>query len=150
MGGGQFAHGLKMIFSPPDVTRHKKMAAAAEESAADVIALDIFDGSVLVNDGTSMRNLTEEEKNEVAQIMQVIRSTQSNTDDEPKAARHKPVNADELDRLALKNSAESTSYQTKWALTVFQGTNNYISLQIIKYFHETFKFAAGAAARNGS
>ena len=34
---------------------------------------------------------------------------------------HKVLSVDELDRLAGKNSAESTIYQTKWTTAVMKG-----------------------------
>ena len=51
--------------------------------------------------------------------------------------RHKEVTDLELDRLASKNNAESTVYQTRWAITVFKGIIFHLSALISSKIHKT-------------
>ena len=104
------------------------MAASGE--FADVIALDFFDGTLPDNATILMENLTQEEKEEMVQIVQQLDSVNSwevinfaSQEDAALAAvsRHKSVSAEELDHLASKNSTESTHYQTNWSVRVIKG-----------------------------
>ena len=62
--------------------------------------------------------------------------------DLPQNARHNPINNSELDRLASKNQALNTGYQTKWAVEVMKGTNfNLLSLEMTQ--NMTFKVKFG-------
>ena len=45
--------------------------------------------------------------------------------------RHLTVSESELDRMASKNNAETTNYQTKWAVTVLRGKKNSFSFKLI-------------------
>ena len=97
------------------------MAKGKQNSDEPVYTYDLINGT-FINEGEEiMDNLTAEEKEEVEQVLHLIRNTQMNAGDE---SRHKPIDSAELDRLASMNSAETTTYQTKWAVTVFQG--NYL------------------------
>ena len=115
-----------------EVTIVTKMATVVESASEDVVSLDIFDESIL-SDGTILdEKLTKEEEAEMYNIVEQLESVNSKelidfTSQEFAAIppRHKPVSSDELDRLAGKNSAESTSYQTRWAITVMKGTKSH-------------------------
>ena len=112
------AHGLKMEKADLRSRDTEKMAENTDKDAEPVYTYDLINGT-FINEGTEiMDNLTAEEKEEVEQVIHLIRRTQS---PDGEANRHKPIDSAELDRLACKNSAESTSYQTNWAVAVFQG-----------------------------
>ena len=98
------------------------MAEGSGSSDSPVYTFDLVDGT-FVNEGeTIMAQLNDEEKEEVESILHIIRATQ---DADESTNRHKPIDSAELDGLAMKNNAESTGYQTKWALTVFQGEKSF-------------------------
>ena len=70
-------------------------------------------------------NLTEAEQKEMENIVTLLDSVPKDSlqdfeVDIPNPNRHKKVNDDELDRLASKNNALATTYQTKWSVVVFQ------------------------------
>ena len=95
------------------------MADNTDENAEPCYTYDLINGT-FINEGQEiMDNLTAEEKEEVEQVLHLIRKTHS---PDGEANRHKPIDSAELNHLACKNSAESTSYQTNWAVAVFQGT----------------------------
>ena len=96
------------------------MAESKTSDADPVYTFDLVNGT-FINEGEEiMENLSAEEKEEVEQVLNLIRSTHLPEED---PRRHKPIDSAELDQLACMSSAETTSYQTKWALTVFQGNN---------------------------
>ena len=100
----------------------KVIMAANDENA--VVTFNIF-GPDLGDIGTDyIDNLTEDEKKEMENIVTLLDSVPENSldDFEPdtSATRHKVVTDAELDRLAGKNSAQSTLYQTKWAVVVMK------------------------------
>ena len=43
---------------------------------------------------------------------------------EAETVRHKVITSEEFDRLARKNSTQSTNYQTNWAIKVIKGNYN--------------------------
>ena len=103
----------------------------AEDHADDTF--NICDGQIFDSDAILTETLTQDEKEEMLTIVQGLEGINSRelidfTSQEftiPGNAanqRHKQVTSEELDRLANKNSAENTQYQTKWAVTVFKGT----------------------------
>ena len=91
-------------------TKTRNMASkAASDAAAQGITFDIFDGNIQM-DGANSREIIDF----VCQECETAAATA--------AIRHKVVSPEELDRLAGKNSAESTLYQTNWAVRVIKGT----------------------------
>ena len=97
------------------------------EVASDTVTFDIFDGIILEGDQTILDNLKEDEQLEVTNVRSLLDSakedsmndfeTDANTTSD---SNHKIVCNDELDRLASKNSALATTYQTKWAVAVIK------------------------------
>ena len=97
------------------------------EVASGTVTFDILNGIILEADETILDNLTEDEQLEVTNVIKLLDSakedslndfeTDANT---TSATRHKNVCNDELDRLASKNSALATTYQTKWAVAVIK------------------------------
>ena len=77
-----------------------------------------------------MSTLTAEEQNEVQSVVTLLEKAQEDNlndfEEDPNLLWHKPVENNELDRLAGKNSALSTNYQTKWAIAETKGNNYYI------------------------
>ena len=55
------------------------------------------------------------------ELMDFAMQSLGNSADVTAKPHHKVLSVDELDRLAGKNSAESTIYQTKWATAVMKG-----------------------------
>ena len=107
------------------------MAEGTDKSDEPVYTFDLINGT-FINEGQEiMDNLTAEEKEEVEQVLHLIRDTHTKGGPD---VRHKPIDSAELDRLACKNSADSTSYQTNWAVAVFQGTlNAFFNRKYIKH-----------------
>ena len=74
-------------------------------------------------------NLTQEEKEEMYVLVNELEGVNSRElidftsqqDAASEPPRHKAINTQELDRLAHKNCAEQTHYQTKWAVAVMKG-----------------------------
>ena len=106
---------------------------AASDAAAQGITFDIFDGNIQQDATILVDKLTQEEKHEILNIIEEMDGANSreiidfvSQECETAAAtatiRHKVVSPEELDRLACKNSAESTLYQTNWAVRVIKGT----------------------------
>ena len=95
---------------------------------SEVITFNIYDESDMENSNIIVDNLTQEEREEIANVVSLIDSVNSrelmdfSTQENP--TRHKPVSSEELNRLAGKNNAITTKYQTKWALTVLRGIYN--------------------------
>ena len=96
----------------------------AEAGNDAVISFDIFDGSILDSTHNFVDDLTEDEQKEMENIVTLLESVPENSldDFEPvqMSNRDKQVNDYKLDRLAGKNSAQSTTYLTKWAVIVFK------------------------------
>ena len=125
-----------------------KMATGCDTVAADsIITFDIFHDSVLNETNDLSDKLTQEEKEEIYRVVEQMEGVNSREvidfidDDTTIAAmptRHKVITSEELDRLASKNSADSTAYQTKWAVTVMKGTiNQYLCIKITKHDFST-------------
>ena len=97
-------------------------------SASDMpVTFDLIDGIIADSDLTLLETLMQEEQDEVNNVVTLLDTAKDNSLDQfepsensPFAARHKCVSDEELDRLAGKNSAQSTSYQTKWAVVVMK------------------------------
>ena len=106
------------------------MASSGSNDSPEVIFFEIFDGNILDREENLTEQLTQEEREEIMNIVESLPSVNSHElldfATPVKVLCHKSVNADELDRLACKNNAESTGYQTKWAITVFKGMCNNI------------------------
>ena len=97
----------------------------------EVITFDLFDENRLNSDNILDDKLTEDEKQEMYAIVEELEGVNSKelvvfTRQEftTKNPRHKIITSMESDHLAGKNSAESTHYHKKWAVTVMKG--NYI------------------------
>ena len=95
------------------------------EQALDLeLHFDLLDGTLADSHGTVLEMLTEDEKNEVENVVTLLKSAENNSleefDLETSLVRHKRISESELDRLARKNSAQATCYQTKWALVVMK------------------------------
>ena len=74
-----------------------------------------------------LKNLTEEEQMEVNNIVTLLESVKDNSLDDFETEGnntasncHKNVSETELDRLAGKNTAQATAYQTKLAVAVIK------------------------------
>ena len=100
------------------------MSAQQQDAFSDVITFDIFDDSDIENNQINVRNLTQEEQEDIANVVSLMDAVNSKElidfSSQENALRHKPINPVELDRLAGKNNAITTNYQTKWALTVLR------------------------------
>ena len=85
-----------------------------------------------------MQNLTEDEQNEVENVVTLLESAQTDNLNDFKnnqnLLRHKPVDITELDRLAVKNNVLGTGYQTEWAVAVMKGN---ISSLFSEILHKT-------------
>ena len=106
------------------------MATAADGDFADDFSVELFEGDILNSDTILSETISEEQREELFKICDEIQHSTTrevidfSTPEEAKLPqRHKHVSDKELDRLASKNSAETTLYQTKWAVTVFKGRN---------------------------
>ena len=106
------------------------MATGGSTVDSGLITFDIFEGDLLNQDDVFTGNLTQEEQEEIKTIVSEIASVNSHElidfATQEVAQRHKQVTPHELDRLASKNNADSTVYQTKWAITVLKGNFNFI------------------------
>ena len=110
------------------------MANAEDET---VVTFDIIDNISVENDNI-FANFTEEEKKEVENVVTLLEAAKADSlhdfENENNLLRHNPVDSTELDRLAGKNNAKTTSYQTKWAIAVVKG--KLVNLFLEK-FHKT-------------
>ena len=93
----------------------------------EVVTFDLFDDIMLDKNTNLLDTLMEEECEEVENVVTLLDCAKEDslqhfeTTDESDSTRcHKNVNEDELDHLSGKNSAASTSYQTKWAVLVMK------------------------------
>ena len=85
------------------------------------VTFDLLEEGVL----TDLANLTEDEQNEVQNVVSLLEEAEGDSlldFEPPENARHNPIDCGELDRLAGKNQALNTGYQTKWAVEVLKGT----------------------------
>ena len=110
-----------------------KMAEMADNPEEIMYSFDISDDALLEGAEILMRDITPKEKEQLDEAVKAVQSIQNDSmeDFQPvqKPLRHKPVDQAELDRLAGKNSAETTAYQTKWAATAMKGTNYVLFLR---------------------
>ena len=96
--------------------------------AEHVASFDIYDSSVLLNGTDFLDNLTKDEREEIQNVVTLLESAKEDSMEqfEPlenttkNSVRHKIVTDSELDRLAGKNSAQATLYQTRWAVVVMK------------------------------
>ena len=91
------------------------------------VTFDLIDRIIVDSELTLLDTLTQEEKDEVTNVVTLLDAAKDNSLDQfepnknsPFAARHKHLSDEELDHLAGKNSAQSTSYQTKWAVVIMK------------------------------
>ena len=93
------------------------MAEPDESVFSDIITFDIYDNSELENNDITIQDFTQEEKEEIEHVVSLIDSVNSKElmdfSTQENTIRHKPVSTAELDRLAGKNNAITTNYQTK-------------------------------------
>ena len=79
--------------------------------------------------------MSYDEKEEIAMVLSQLESVNSKElmdfATQETGGRHLTVSKSELDRLASKNNAEMTNYQTKWAVTVLRGKKNSLSFKLI-------------------
>ena len=96
----------------------------ANASADNVVTFDLL-GEVMMDGQDILSKLTEEEQSEVHKVVTLLESAQEDSlkdfENDTNLLRHKPIDNCELDRLAGKNNALSTTYQTKWAVAVAKG-----------------------------
>ena len=105
------------------------MAAMAKAASEDIFTFDISDESLLETSNILTETLMQDEQEEIHTIVTALESVNSRelidfTSQETTAIVnpcHKAITDEELSRLASKNSAENTQYQTKWAVTVMKG-----------------------------
>ena len=111
-------------------TKHHVLRQAAKmaNSASDMpVTFDLIDEIIVDRELTLLETLTQEEQDEVSNVVTLLDAAKDNSLDQfepnensPFAARHKHLSDEELDHLTGKNSAQSTSYQTKWAVVVIK------------------------------
>ena len=101
------------------------MADGGEDADGKAVTFDLFNDIGLVNDLNITDKLSQEEKDEVMDIVNNINPEEFAQEIEQaqpvKSNRHLGIQDTELDRLAAKNNALETHYQTTWAKTVFLG-----------------------------
>ena len=100
----------------------ENMANAESER---VVTFDIFENALLDDSENLLSTLTEDEQNEVDNVVTLLEIAKEDSmqdfENETNLLRHNPIDNTELDRLAGKNNALSTSYQTKWSVAVMKG-----------------------------
>ena len=106
------------------------MAEGGKGPVEDVITFDL-----LGNLDDSNQNFFTDEEEEIAKVVTLIEGADYQDLDDfelPKTRpHHSTVSETELDQLASKNNATTTTYQTKWAVSVMRGTIFYIILSYI-------------------
>ena len=94
-----------------------------------VITFYIFDTNDSEDINYFAEELSKDEQEEVDRVLGLLESANSKElmdfQTQETGARHISVSETELDRLAGKNNAQTTNYQTKWAVTVFKGIYNH-------------------------
>ena len=113
--------------SPPGFVGCGKQPAKMAEAASDVVTFDILEGIYVDSNSDILDSLTEEERAEVTNVVTLLDCANEDSlqhfevdENTASANRHKKLSNEELDRLAGKNSAQATSYQTKWAVAVIR------------------------------
>ena len=104
------------------------MADQADDRFSEVVSFDFLPEDLLDSDIILSENIDPANKEDIMSLVEQLNNATSRevidfvSQDTPQLPlRHKGVTDAELDRLAAKNSAEATIYQTKWAITVFKG-----------------------------
>ena len=110
------------------------MAEGSTGPAEQPITFDIF-GDSDFNDGTFLvETMTNKEQEEIETVVELLDNVNSKElidfATQQTKHHHRHVNESELDRLAEKNNAQTTVYQTKWAVTVLKGKKNTYSVKI--------------------
>ena len=110
------------------------MADAPQEV---IVTFDILEDTIMDGDNI-LSNLSEAEQQEVEKVVTLLECAETDSlkqfENDTNLLPHKPVDSTELDRLANKNNAVSTSYQTKWTIAVAKGNYYCIFIEIL---HET-------------
>ena len=100
------------------------MDAHETNFVSKVISFDIFSDETVTNDIDIVDTLTQEEAEEIANVVSVLDNVNSRElmdfSSQENTLPHKGIDDSELDRLASKNSVITTVYQTKWARTVMK------------------------------
>ena len=100
------------------------MDANPTNFVSEVISFDIFSDETATNDIDIVDTLTQEEAEEIANVVSVLDNVNSweliNFCSQENTLCHKGISDCELDHLAGKNSAITTIYQTKWARAVMK------------------------------
>ena len=98
----------------------EKMAQASTSQ----MTFDLINGYILDNSESFLDNLTTDEQTELDSVVTLLESAKEDSveqfEPDENTNCHKEVNDSELDHLASKNSAQSTTYQTKWAVVVMK------------------------------
>ena len=106
------------------------------EASTSQVTFDLIDGYILDNSESFLDNLTTDEQTELDSVVTLLESAKEDSmeqfEPDENSNRHKQVNDSELDCLASKNSIQSTTYQTKWAVVVMKD----------KYCSDTFSILA--------
>ena len=117
-------------------------------SDAQVVTFDLLDPNLLGSSEDVITELNDEELKEVVNVVELLDCAKGDSLDDfevqTKALQHKAVTSDELDRLASKNSAQNTTYQTQWAVAVMRGKFYYFQSQTIKQIVQQAEFACQA------
>ena len=105
------------------------------------VTFDLFSTEILNENSNILENLTEEEMTEVNHVVTLLETAEKNSlddfeDPQETELRHKPVTDNELDRLASKNNANTTGYQTRWAVAVMKGAFILILSFITHFFSQ--------------
>ena len=106
------------------------------EASTSQVTFDLIDGYILDNNESFLDNLTTDEQTELDSVVTLLESAKEDSmeqfEPDENSNCHKQVNDSELDHLAGKNSAQSATYQTKWAVVVMKD----------KYCSDTFSILA--------
>ena len=104
------------------------MADAIDETT---VFFDISDAQLLDTDEDILTKLTEDELKEMNDVVTLLDGAKEDSlndfENQNNLLRHKPIDDAELDRLAGKNNALSTTYQTRWSICVLKGKFTVIS-----------------------
>ena len=103
----------------------KKMAEASTSSVQVPIVFDLFSETDDPDFNFLSEEMSKDEKQEITTVISLLDSVNSKElmdfSTQQTESRHRSINESELDRLAAKNNALTTNYQTKWAVAVFKG-----------------------------
>ena len=126
------------------------MADLSTSPVEQPIFFDLLDVADPENMTFFAEKMSEEEEEEVAIVISQLEGVNSKElidfATQETEHRHLVVDESELDRLASKNNAQTTNYQTKWAVTVFKG--NLINFSSIILARKTINLARNGIISN--